>query len=210
MLASLIPTIDQLRAGIEAFFKKEGRSQAYFKALSHINRNWGIANEMAFKEKILLESWHGNFYRFGKFSSSALSDCISKNLPALETFKNRSIITLSSTDEDILSPLFRDFLEALKGGKNNDCRSPVAVAKALHLLAPNFLPLWDNPIALAYDTLWGTAYSGISQYTAFSKKIREVVMVISEYECVKTPVPIRSALKMLDEYNYSRFTKHWI
>jgi hypothetical protein len=210
MLASLIPTTEQLKAGIEAFFKKEHRSQAYFKALSHINGNWGIANEMAIGVKILLDSWHNNFYRFGKFSHSALSNCISKNLPMLETLKKRGISTLSNTDEDIISPLFKDFLEALKGGKNNDCRSPVAVAKTMHLLAPNFFPLWDNPIAFAYDTLWGSAYSGIWQYIAFSQKIREVIMVISEYECVKHPVPIRSALKILDEYTYSKFTKHWI
>jgi len=210
MLASLIPTAGQLKAGIEAFYEKEHRSQAYFKALSHINGNWRTANEMAIGAKILLDPWHRNYYRFGKFRLSALSDCISKVLPMLETLKNRGICTLSNTNEDIISPLFKDFLEALKGGKNNDCRSPVAVAKTMHLLAPNFFPLWDNRIALAYDTLWGSAYSGVWQYITFSQKIREVVMVILEYECVKSPVPNRSALKILDEYNYSKFTKHWI
>lgn len=210
MLTSLVPTAEQLKAGIEAFYKNERRSRAYFVALSRVRDNWGAANEMANGAKFLLDSWHINFYRFGPFSFLALSDCIDKNRNILEIFKKRNITKYLESDDEIISLLFKDFLEALKGGKNGNCRSPVAVSKTIHLFAPSFFPLWDNFIALHYETLWGSAYSGISQYISFSHKIREVITMISEYECLINPVPIRSALKILDEYNYSKFTKKWI
>lgn len=124
MLALLIPTADQLEAGTKAFFDKEPRSQTYFKALNHIKNNWSKADKMAFGAKILLDSWHINFYRFGRFSLSALSDCIARNFEAIEAYKNRNIISFSDTDEDTISLLFKDFLEALKGGKNNDIAVP--------------------------------------------------------------------------------------
>jgi len=205
-----IPTEDQLKAGVKSFYDREHRFQAYFKALNHVHFNWADVNEMALGAKILLDSWHINFYRFGRFSLSALSDCISRNLEVVESYKIRNIISFSDSDETTVTSLFRDFLEALKGGKDNDCRSPVAVSKTIHLFAPNFFPLWDNPISLAYDVLWGSAYSGISQYIVFCEKLRPLIEAISDYECVKHPLPPRSALKILDEYNYSRFTKRWI
>ena len=43
------------------------------------------------------------------------------------------------------------FLEALEGGNR---KSPAATSRALHLLAPNFFPLWDNWIAQAYGCMW--------------------------------------------------------
>jgi hypothetical protein len=57
----------------------------------------------------------------------------------------RTITSLQKWDEN--KSLFNDFLEALKTPPRNDKKerkSPVAVAKALHLLAPHFFPLWDN------------------------------------------------------------------
>jgi hypothetical protein len=177
---SLIPTSDQLEAGIRSFLKNEPRFDAYLQARSQININWGKADEMAKGVKILLDSWHRNFYRFGPFDLPVLTSCISANLNSLKGFNLSFISDYSENDDDddVISQLFKDFLEALRGGKNRSCRSPVAVAKALHLFAPNFFPLWDNYIALKFNTLWGYASSGAFHYLAFCSKMKTIVAAV--------------------------------
>jgi hypothetical protein len=210
MEQSLIPTSDQLEAGIKAFLKNEPRFDAYLKSQSQINNNWGKADEMAKGVKILLDSWHMNFYRFGRFDLPSLTICIASNLDSLQEFNLKFITNYSEKDEDAISLLFKNFLEALRGGKNRSCRSPVAVAKALHLFAPNYFPLWDNYIALEFNTLWGSASSGTFCYLTFCFKMKTIVAAVKEYDCVKNPIPNRSILKLVDEYYYSKYTKHWI
>jgi len=202
-----IPSCDQLKAGIDAFEKNERRGYVYFIALTHIQQNWGKFLEMANGIKILLDVWHRNFYRFGQFNLDLLSECIRKNIQLIEAFCSRSILSLSNQDEDEIYKLFTQFLNALKAGRS---RSPVAGAKSLHLLAPEFFPLWDNYIANGYDTLWGNSFSGAYRYINFCWKIKDVVRQIADYDCICDPVPKRSILKLIDEYNYSKFTKHWI
>jgi len=49
------------------------------------------------------------------------------------------------SDNKPIQHLFHQFLRALRirEGKKKNEKSPVAVAKALHLLGPDFFPLWD-------------------------------------------------------------------
>jgi len=202
-----IPSCDKLKAGIEVFEKKEDRSKVYFQALSHIRENWGCFSKMAEGIKLLLDSWHRNFYRFGAFNLNLLTEYIAQNFKSIVEFNYRTLLSLSSQDEDKIQKLFDHFLNALKAGKS---RSPVAVAKSLHLLAPDFFPLWDNYIAQAYDSLWGDSKFGVFRYIDFCWKTKVIIEEVSECECMRISFPKRSLLKLIDEYNYSKFTKHWI
>jgi len=92
-------------------------------------------------------------------------------------------------------------------------KSPVSVSKALHLLAPRVFPLWDGKIAKQYCCNYSVKdlYKKAKQYISFCEKIREVAEQVKEYECVKDKISEdKTLVKLIDEYNYARFTKHWI
>jgi hypothetical protein len=86
----------------------------------------------------------------------------------------------------------------------------VAVAKTLHLFAPEFFPLWDTDIAIAYGSWWAFSEFGEMEYWPFCWKMKRIAAHVADCECVRTASPKRSTLKLIDEYNYSRFTKHWL
>ncbi|GAI70151.1 unnamed protein product, partial [marine sediment metagenome] len=85
-------------------------------------------------------------------------------------------------------------------------RSPVSVSKCLHLLAPNFFPLWDRKIAQEYKC--GYVKRPNEQYYFFCEKAKHISAIIKDYkECKRSG---KSILKLLDEYNYAKYTKGWI
>jgi hypothetical protein len=94
-----IPDIEEFNRFLELYERNEKRGPDYFKGLSHILQNWGDPDKMAEGVKILLHSWHWNFYRFGDFDFNELRNCMEKNLEIMIKFKNRDIKTLSNTDE---------------------------------------------------------------------------------------------------------------
>ena len=70
-----------------------------------------------------------------------LEELISKHDACLRSFRQRSIETLTEDDKAAVLEVFSDFTAAL---------GPVGAAKALHLLASTFFPLWDDKIATTY------------------------------------------------------------
>ena len=110
-------------------------------------------------------------------------------------------------DDPIIRGLFGEFLVALviANGKSKGKRSPVAVAKALHLLAPDFFSLWDKNIALAC----GCDYSVMAsdKYISFMKLSQTIVRNL--HSRIVPPVG-KTLLKLIDEYSYTKYTKGWI
>jgi hypothetical protein len=133
-----IPNCEELRKGIEAYEINETRAHIYFEAINSIHPNWGDTEKMAQGVEILLHGWHQVFYRFGDFNFGQLKNCIERNFERIAAFKNRDIFGLTHADEHEIEELSSQFLDALRGGNK---RSPVAMAKALHLLATDFFPL---------------------------------------------------------------------
>jgi hypothetical protein len=78
------------------------------------------------------------------------------------------------------------------------------VAKALHLLAPGFFPLWDEKIAKAYDCYHDNDPAG--KYMAFFLKTKVIVEALAP----QVNAGEKTLLKLIDEYNYARYTKRWI
>lgn len=107
-------------------------------------------------------------------------------------------------DDEAIERLFEQFRRALRirEGKKKDAKSPVAVAKALHLLAPNFFPLWDKKIAQAY----GCGYSSnpAKKYIAFLMKSKNMVEGLQSTTDAKATG--KTLLKLVDEYNYAKYT----
>ncbi|MHA1381330.1 MAG: hypothetical protein ACTSRG_23425 [Candidatus Helarchaeota archaeon] len=94
----------------------------------------------------------------------------------------------------------------IDSGKSKGRKSAVAVAKALHLLAPNFFPLWDREISNTYECNYSDQPA--EKYIQFMKLMKKFA------EKVKNLVNLsyyqkKTLLKLIDEYNYSKYTKMW-
>src|SRR5206468_2796591 len=93
--------------------------------------------------------------------------------PTLQSYRSRELITVADDDESVIKDLFDDMLEASRSvnGKTGEARrSPVSVAKALHLLAPMFFPLWDDKIAAWYGCRWPGSQQAFPAYLSFMQK----------------------------------------
>ena len=100
---------------------------------------------------------------------------------------------MSSSDEARIVPAFVEF-ETLLG--------PVGAAKGLHLLAPEFFPIWDRTIASAYSCGLGNRGSNGARYLRFMQITADQCRMLEQDPAAPTDL-----LKALDEWNYVRFTK---
>lgn len=201
-----IPNSGEFLKGCEEFEKHEKRDAMYKVATFLVSHFWGKPSDMTNGLGVLLLTWNQAFYRYGLFDFDKLEKCIADNLQKLERFRGRYISSLSVHDKDEIKNLFNEFLKALQinSGKMKGRRSPVAVAKALHLLAPAFFPLWDSKIAKAYRCYYNN-YPG-ERYASFCEIMKNVAKKVKDY----VKVSDKSILKLIDEYNYSKYTQGWI
>lgn len=168
---------------------------------------WGKSSEMADALGVLLLTWNQAFYRYGSFDFEKLEKCIVHNLQKISAFRKRDISSLSSSDESNIKTLFIEFLDALQidAGKKRGTKSPVSVAKALHLLAPTFFPLWDDKIA---KKGYGCDYSKnpAEVYIEFCKITKGIASKVKRCSGRHD----KTIVKLIDEYNYSKYTQGWI
>lgn len=197
-----IPDREEFCQGYEIYNKNERRGPIYFEAISRLSNSWGNPSGMAEGVAILVRGWN---YLFANFDFMKLVNCIEINLATLNEFRNRNIDSLSQADADRIESLFDHFLDALQRVADNR-KSPVSVAKALNPLAPNFFPLWDSKIADAYGC-WYFSDTAAPRYISFCEKMKLMAERVKHY--VPSPDD-RSLLKRIDEYNYSKYTMHWI
>ena len=197
-----IPEYEEFRKGYESYNRFERRGPIYFEALSVIEHNLGKPYFIAKGIQRLIRCWN-RFY--ANFNFEELVMCVERNKPVIEEFRGRDIKSLSDDDWKGIRNLFNQFLGALK--RNIDGRmSPVSVAKSFNLLAPNFLPLWDSNIAFKYDCFYFSE-SACKQYFDFCKKMQIMAEKVRSY----VPIPDdRSLLKRIDEFNYAKYTMHWV
>ena len=127
------------------------------------------------------------------------------NIEHLNIYKGKHILDLSEADDDRIRQLFQKLLQALKR-EADGALSPVSVAKAFGLLAPNFLPIWDSTIADRYDC-WYFSDMAEVPYLRFCHKMKLFSERVRHY----APQPDdRALLKRIDEYNYAKYTMGWI
>lgn len=202
----VIPSREEFHRGCEEFEKHEKRDAMYKVATFLVSHFWGKPSEIADGLGVLLLTWNQAFYRYGIFDFDKLEKCIARNFQKIENFRNRDISSLSSPDEENIKYLFNELLEALQidSGKIQGRKSPVAVAKTLHLLAPNFFPLWDDKIARAYRCYYNK--KSAEKYVSFCKITKTISDKVKD--CI---IRLDKTLpKLIDEYNYSKYTKRWI
>ena len=200
-------TPSEFERGYRAFQAREPRDAMYKTARFLVEHFWGRPRDMADGMGVLLLTWNQAFYRYGSFDFTLLEEALRANMPIIEGLRPRNIRSLVAADEPTIRQLFLAFLDALriKEGKKKDCKSPVAVAKALHLLAPSFMPIWDDKIARAYACHYSP--NPDRKYVVFAYEMKTLAQQLQEH------VPAdcgRTFLKLIDEYNYAKHTKGWI
>ncbi len=202
-----IPSEQEFLEGVRQYEINEKRDAMYKVANFLVTHFWGRPADMADALGVLLLTWNQAFYRFGSFDFDHLERVISTNLSVLDGLRQRDIQTLDHADEQVIAALFQQFVAAsvIVSGPGVGRKSPVSAAKALHLLAPQFLPLWDDKIAKAYGMRYN--YRPAEQeYVKFCKINRNMASQIRNYN-IPTHRPL---LKLIDQYNYSKYTQGWI
>jgi hypothetical protein len=149
---------------------------------------------------VLLQTWNRAFYQYRKPDMAKhfeeLDAVLGSDSEWLKAARARSIDSFQDEDEAEVIRVFQDF-EAVLG--------PVGAAKALHLLAPRFAPLWDRAITIAYGLELGAMGTNGSRYVRFMRIVKEQSDHLGGHEGVG-----RNVLKALDEYNYCHFSRGWI
>jgi hypothetical protein len=197
-----IPNRSQFRRYIHKFEDRERREPMYWVAEFLLTRFWGKPTEMADGLGVLLLTWNQAFYRYGRFDFRLLKRWIKRELATLRRFRRRDIATLCDGDASDIKRLFDGLLKATRIAEKRlrGRKSPVAVAKALHLLAPRFFPLWDQAIARKYVRAFTKRPA--EKYLEFCHRMKDFAKKTRGYVKHRG----KSALKLIDEYNYARFT----
>ena len=228
-------TYEDLLRGCTAFVQKEDDDSYYRRAVRVMEERYGQSDVMKDAISELLNIWHRGFYRFGDFSREALQDCIAVNLPKLLEYRGLNLRDIDLADgqfESETKEIFKQFLDALAGKNRKSIRrSPTAVAKALNLLAPSLFPLWDEAISLEYGCWWVDSFLSEMEYISFLKIMQDCCNdLVGQYQADRGFPDAEAAesglityciegsraryqktlLKLVDEYNYAKFTKGWI
>ena len=214
-----VPSESELSARLKEFEANEHRQRLYEIANQLVSAGFHTDDVDSITDGlcILLSGWHARYYMAaGGFpSAAAIESTIAEHYDTLTMFRDRPITELDTGDEPAIERLFRAFLQATKGP--TDRTSSVAVAKALHLLAPAFFPLWDTEIANAVSEFSTTPYVRNSEtkadakwrhYLGFCKEQKAIVAEIELRDCdmlTRATNDGKSTLKLLDEYNYATF-----
>lgn len=208
MLTTHIPSAADFKKGHRIYEQRVSRDAMYKTASFLVDHFWGRPAEIADSLGVLLLTWNQAFYRYGRFDFNRLERCIRDNQNLLNLYRPRNIFTFGTEDEKPIVALFNEFLAALRivEGKKAGAQSPVGVAKALHLLAPAFFPLWDDKIARAYACHYTSKPA--TKYIEFMAKNKHFAETLRHHAIDGTGH--RSLLKLIDEYNYAKYTQKWI
>jgi hypothetical protein len=202
MTSALRPSHDDLTRAHEVFRAHESRDLFYRAAMALVSQARRGAVDLTVGEAlaVLLRTWNSAYYRFrppGAAHYAAVEALIGEHGAWLESVADRKITSLTKADEPPLRTVFTAF-EAVLG--------PVGTAKALHLLAPRFMPLWDRAIAAAYTGPLGPAGTNSGRYLRFMYTACEQGIAAGG----DAGLPGGNILKALDEYNYCVLTKKWM
>jgi len=189
-----MPTAKDLEDAHEEYLEKVSAHFAYRLATEQMR-----AGRPALGIILLLIVWNGLRARDEHFEG--IQRVLRENRPTIAEFAERSISSVTNNDEMKTKHLFEAF-------DNVHGIGPVGAAKSMHLLAPDFFPLWDSEIAKEYGRqlqLSEVAKQSADGYWAFMKATKR------QYDNVEGEWRLDvGLLKLLDEYNYCKYKRHVI
>ena len=196
-----MPSTEEILRAHTAFMDHETRDLFYRTAIELVRLAKEGKTEIKPEEAIatLLLTWNAAYYQYREFNEAhlcSLAALMKKHADVLDAFQTRTINDMDG-EKDTIESIFGEF-ETLLG--------PVGAAKVLHLLAPRFFPLWDNKIVQrGYHMYFLKAGQNAAMYY--------VVMRAQKAQCANFSderLNGMNPLKLIDEYNYSKYTKGWI
>lgn len=198
-----VPTItkNDLKKARQLFEENEPRDLFYKVATELVSlsldgkTNVSVAEGLA----VLLQTWNKGYYQFRKFDDKHFEEIehlLGKHLYIISTLRDKSILELSDDQYDVVKRIFKSFENTL---------GPVGASKSLHLLAPQFFPLWDRAIAKAYGISMKKAGENAELYVMFMHSIKKQCTTLYHKGAFDSML-----LKSIDEYNYCKYTKGWM
>lgn len=189
-----MPMASQIARARRLYQKSESRDLFYHVATELIRLGLSKETRVTIPEAlaVLLQTWNASYYRFrGKFGDrdfERLDSLWRQEKPTLLVFRTK-LITRYRLERDgtEVARIFSVFDGAV---------GRVGAAKALHLLAPRYFPIWDTKIAAAYHVAMSHEGIGYCQFMEICRQQVERLGSSSEAD----------PLKALDEFNYVRFT----
>jgi hypothetical protein len=200
-----VPTPRQLERAKKLFENRESRHLFYPVALELIEvaqRDTTARISVAEALSVLLQTWNRRFYvskfrgRFPKRHLREIERLLEDHRHTLDLYRDRMIEDVTDEDEPAVERLFADFENVL---------GPVGAAKALHLLAHRFFPIWDREIAIAYGCRVGRKGSNGARYWRFMQLVAEDCQMVGGEQKWGEEL-----LKRLDEFNFCHYTKGWM
>lgn len=185
----------------QEFYKVAKRDVAYRVGQKIIGESWNDSSPFTITEGVLtfILIWNMEAYGRGKYPKyENIESFIQENKPVLNKLRKRVLLSFNEDDEAIVRDLYEKLLEAGRYGKK---KTKVGTAKALHILAPKFFPIWDSKIIKAFKVG--------KDYIKFMKKIKNIVNHIIEGYFNEFNVSKEEAIKRIIEScsEYSRYRK---
>lgn len=195
-----MPSARDLREAHKVFFAREKRDVFYRVAtlLMPLALNGQIHLSPADVLEVLLQTWNSQFYRYHPWTPQHhqnIEQLLARFKVQISATRARAISSCSKGsrgDEGWVWMLFTKFREVL---------GPVGAAKSLHLLAPEFFPLWETTIA---KKAYGVPLNETG-YIAMMRAVR-----VQQKKVSGSKAAVGSFLKLIDEYNYCRYKKGWL
>jgi hypothetical protein len=193
MIKKYWPTTQDLERARQAYEENEPRDLFYRIARELTTLAIQEQTSITLSEALasLLQTWNKSYYRFRRFDTQHfhdIEDLIEKTLPLVMKFRQND----GRRSEGEIVSLFAVYEKVL---------GPVGAAKCLHLLAPDFFPLWDRAIAKKYGLPLRKAGDNADLYVEFLNHSREQRERLGIKQINGRPI-----LKAIDEYNYVVFT----
>ncbi len=194
-----MPSADDLRRAHKTYFEKAKRDVFYRAAVMLIPKALNGQSEFPLADvlELFLQTWNRQYYRFHPWSAEhhrqielLLNECLSQ----ISTLRQRvfSSYIEGFSEEGMMWFIFNRFKQTL---------GPVGAAKALHVLAPAFCPLWEGEIAKQ-------AYRVPLDGAGYVAMMRAVQVQLANLG--NTTTLGGNPLKLIDEYNYCHYAKGWI
>ena len=196
-------TLQGLEGQCQAYESDEGGYDRYY-APSCSLVTFGIQNErwdcICGGTSLLVYAWNAPFYR-KPFDYASLEAALRTYWTPLMAFRERVLSLLNSNDQMEIERIFNTLTIALSSGR---ARAQVSAAKALHVIAPNFFPMWDSSIAKNEYNCPYLEEPGLA-YAVFCKRIRgRVVSLQAQWDSLAADHWLRRKplLKRIDEFNF--------
>ena len=192
------PSADELSAAHATYVEHEERNYAW-----HIARRALIdpvvGAHLSEREAVdlLLRSWNGRSSYTHQLTLGAIENVVDATSQDRASFDGRALETFNEDDHPVVAEVYLRFRTVM---------GPTGAAKALGLLHPRFLPIWDSRIGNAYiGYRWSRDKATPEAYLTFVDYCREQCTTDVD-EAAFGP----TLLKTLDEWNYCIWSKGWL